>query len=67
MSAKRSWPEPVISEEAADPWGGAPGGRRWARVLCGGERADRPGWLSSPPCSSATPGAKISRTGSSGP
>ncbi|MGH3078511.1 MAG: aldehyde dehydrogenase family protein [Gaiellaceae bacterium] len=63
-------PEPVISEESLSRildavWRATDAG---ARVLCGGERADRPGWYLEPTVlEGATPDAEISRTELFGP
>jgi aldehyde dehydrogenase (NAD+) len=63
-------PEPVISEESLSRildavCRAADGG---ARVLCGGERADRPGWYLEPTVlEGAAPDAEISRTELFGP
>jgi alpha-ketoglutaric semialdehyde dehydrogenase len=63
-------PEPVISEESLirilDAVGRA--AAEGARVLCGGERLDRPGWYLEPTVvEGATPGSEISRTELFGP
>jgi aldehyde dehydrogenase (NAD+) len=63
-------PEPVISEESLsrilDAVARAADGG--ARVLCGGERADRPGWYLEPTVlEGAAPDAEISRTELFGP